>query len=79
MNQKKPHVIKPFRYQHDVLCSLVHFDTLTLLYFYDYVGTSDKLAHMIKDMRDTEPERFSSAMTAVPPESHIWNLFPDGI
>ena len=43
------------------------------------VATSEKLALMIKDLKDSEPERFQVAMAQVPRESALWTLFPQGL
>lgn len=42
-------------------------------------ATSDKVAMMIKNLKDTEPERFQTAMTTVPRDSALWALFPSGL
>lgn len=36
------------------------------------------IGNMIKDVRSTELERFQMAMSAVPTDSALWLLFPNG-
>lgn len=51
---------------------------LCYMYFLYDAETSELVANMVKDVRATEPERFQVAMSAVPAESALRQLFPDG-
>ncbi|XP_067929323.1 importin-4-like [Watersipora subatra] len=41
-------------------------------------ATSEKLALMLRELKDAEPERFRGALASVPQDSQIWSLFPQG-